>query len=66
MRALVELAAIADGASPLRSLLMEEFQKCPDWQLASRIVTRALAEESRAQDEGGIGAPPPGWMPPVL
>ena len=66
MRALVELAAIAEGASPLRSLLMEEFQKCPDWQLASGIVARALAEESRAQGEAGIGVPPPGWMPPVL
>jgi integrase len=66
IRALVELAAIAEGASALRSRLIEEFQKCPDWQLASGIVARALAEESRSQGEARVGAAPPGWMPPVL
>ena len=44
-QALRELGLIALGANPQQSPVMEEFQKCPEWQLAAALVSRALAHE---------------------
>ena len=64
-RVLRELRAIESGDKTLQSPVMEEFERCPDWQLASQIVSRALDAASR--EAVGVNMElPPAWLPPIL
>lgn len=64
-RVLRELQAIENGNKTMHSPLMEEFQRCPDWQLASQIVSRALDAATREAASPSVDLPP-AWLPPVL
>src|ERR1700674_56921 len=43
--ALREITLIAQGSNPQQSPVIEEFQKCPEWQLAAVILARAVRQE---------------------
>jgi len=64
-QALRELDAIAKGSNPQQSSVIEEFQKCPEWQLAAAIVARAATQASR-RGAGTACAAPAQWLPPLL
>jgi hypothetical protein len=65
-QALRELGLIAQGANPQQSPVMEEFQKCPEWQLAVALLSSALAREHlRFRPDAAIAAPAR-WLPPLL
>jgi len=63
--ALREMNLIAQGSNPQQSPVIEEFQKCPEWQLAAAIVARAVSQEQRCGTEAVIAVPPK-WLPPLL
>ena len=65
-RALRELSLIAQGANPQQSPVMEEFQKCPEWQLAAALLSRALAREHLRFRLDAVFAAPAKWLPPLL
>jgi hypothetical protein len=64
--ALRELGLIAQGANPQQSPVMEEFQTCPEWQLASALLSRALAHEHPRFRPDAVVAAPAQWLPPLL
>jgi hypothetical protein len=41
--ALREIDMIAQGSNPQQSPMIEEFQKCPEWQLTAAILARAVS-----------------------
>jgi hypothetical protein len=63
--ALREINLIAQGANPQQSPVIEEFQKCPEWQLAAVILARAIGQEQRRGTETVIAVPAK-WLPPLL
>lgn len=65
-QALHELGLIAQGANAQQSPVMEEFQECPEWQLAAVVLSRALAHEQQWLRSDGVIAAPPRWLPPLL
>ena len=60
-----ELDAIAKGSNPQQSPVIEEFQKCPDWQLAASILARAL-DHGRRYGRQTMLLSPARWLPPIL
>jgi hypothetical protein len=60
-----ELELIAKGSNPQQSLIIEEFRKCPDWQLAVSILVRALDHGRRYGRQTMLGSPAR-WLPPML
>jgi hypothetical protein len=60
-----ELELIAAGSNPQQSPIIEEFQKCPDWQLAATILARALDHGRRYGRQNAL-ASPARWLPPLL
>ncbi len=63
--AVCELDAIAKGSNPQQSPIIEEFQKCPDWQLAATILARAL-DHGRRYGRQTMLVSPAQWLPPLL
>jgi hypothetical protein len=63
--ALREINLIAQGSNPQQSPVIEEFQKCPEWQLAAAILARAIGQEQRRGTEAVIAVPAK-WLPPLL
>ncbi len=60
-----QLQAIESGEETRQSIVMEEFQRCPDWQSAAQVVLRALDAALREGPASDPGAPP-AWLPPIL
>ena len=64
-RTLHELDMIAQGANPQQSPVIEDFQQCPDWQLAAVLLSKAIAHEQHFRKDAVIAAPAK-WLPPPL
>jgi hypothetical protein len=60
-----EINLIAQGSNPQQAPVIEEFQKCPEWQLALVILARAIGQEQRRGTEAVIAVPAK-WLPPQL
>jgi hypothetical protein len=63
---LAELALMAEGRHPERASLTGRFVRCPQFQLASKILADAIQVESYRHPAGRDEIPaPPGWLVPV-
>lgn len=61
-----QLASIAHGGQTGKTTIIEEYLKCPDWQLAANILARALLDQARVQRPEAAAPAPPAWLPPML
>jgi hypothetical protein len=63
---LEELDAIARGLHPSQKTILEEYRKCPDWQLAAQLVAKGIQRLHRGTGQYRLLDVPPGWLPPSL
>lgn len=63
---LEELDAIARGLHPSQKTILEEYRKCPDWQLAAQLVAKGIQRLHCCTGQYQLLDVPPGWLPPTI
>jgi len=61
---LAELKRRSGDRHPRNQTLLARFARCPQFQHAAIVISRAVDAERRAYSATPL-APPPGWLPPL-